>query len=139
MIIIENAVSTHTASKQWHHSPPEKMLRLTFRHWLCSTHYTAVWINEKNLCNQSSLYENYGRFLLQIEAITCVLQNRHFSWWAKMNGIQRRPLVGPWRMYCTYCSVPKSISRDEVTSNSKIINPIALVVTSYTCLKASGS
>jgi len=26
----------------------------------------------KNLCNQSSHYENSGRFLLQIEAIECV-------------------------------------------------------------------
>jgi len=29
---------------------------------------------EKNLCNQISHYENYGRFLLLIEAITCVPQ-----------------------------------------------------------------
>jgi len=27
---------------------------------------------EKNLCNQSSHYENYGRFLLRIETITCI-------------------------------------------------------------------
>jgi len=33
---------------------------------------------EKNLCNQSSLYENYGWFLLRIEAIMCILQNQHF-------------------------------------------------------------
>jgi len=32
------------------------------------------------------------------------------------------------RMYCTYCGVPKGTSRDEVTSNSKTINPIALAV-----------
>jgi len=45
MIIIENVVSMHTASKQWHRAPPEKMLRLMLQCWLCSTRYTAVWIN----------------------------------------------------------------------------------------------
>jgi len=42
MIINENAESTHTASKQWHHAPPE---RLVLWSWLCSTRYTAVQIN----------------------------------------------------------------------------------------------
>jgi len=31
-------------------------------------------------------------------------------------------------MYCTYFGVPKGTSRDEVTSNSKKIEPIALAV-----------
>jgi len=35
-----------------------------------------------------------------MEAITCLLQNWHFSWWAKINGTQRRALVSPWRMHC---------------------------------------
>jgi len=33
---------------------------------------------KKNFCNQSSHYENYGRFPLQMEAIMCLPQNRHF-------------------------------------------------------------
>jgi len=42
MIIIENAVSMHTASKQWHRAPPEKMLHLVLQCWLRSTRYTAI-------------------------------------------------------------------------------------------------
>jgi len=38
---------------------------------------------KKNFCNQSSHYENYGQFPLGFEAITCLPQNQHFSWWAK--------------------------------------------------------
>jgi len=41
---------------------------------------------EKILCNQSSHYENYRQFLLQMEAIMRLPQNQHFSQWAKMNG-----------------------------------------------------
>jgi len=66
---------------------------------LWSTHYTAVQI-KINFCNKSSHYENYRRSPLEIEAITCLPQNRHFSWWAKMNGTQRRALVSPWRIHC---------------------------------------
>jgi len=33
---------------------------------------------KRNLCSQSSHYENYRRFLLQMEAITCLLQNQNF-------------------------------------------------------------
>jgi len=83
---------------------------------------------EKNLCNQSNHYENYGQFLLQIEAITCVLQNQHFLWWAKVNGTKRRALVRPWRVHFMNSSASKGASRDEATSNSKKIKPIALVV-----------
>jgi len=43
---------------------------------------------EKNLCNQSSHYENNGWFLLRMEVITCLPQNLYFSWWAKMNETQ---------------------------------------------------
>jgi len=48
-----------------------------------------------------------------IEAIMCLPQTRHLSWWMKMNGIQ---MVSP---YCMYCSVPKGTSKDEATLNSK--------------------
>jgi len=73
--------------------------RMKRKHFI-ATHYTAVRINDclkKNLCNQSSHYENYRRFPLWMEAITCL---PHFLWWAKMNGTQRRALVSLWRMHC---------------------------------------
>jgi len=37
----------------------------------------------------------------------------------KMNGIQRRTLVSPRRMHCTYCGMPKGTSWAEVTSHSE--------------------
>jgi len=39
---------------------------------------TNLQLFKKNFCNQNSHYENYGRFLLQMEAIVCLPQNRHF-------------------------------------------------------------
>jgi len=74
---------------------------------------------KKNFRNQCSRYENYGRFLLGIEAITCLPQNRHFLWWAKMNGTQRRALISPWRMHCMYSGMAKGTSQAEATMNSE--------------------
>ena len=54
--------------------------------------------------------------------------NRHLSLSAKMNGTQRRILVSPWRMYCTYCGMLKGTCRAEATSNSEKIKPVALAV-----------
>ena len=54
--------------------------------------------------------------------------NWHFSLSAKINGTQRRTLVSPWRMNCTYCGMPKGTSRVEATSNNEKIKPIALAV-----------
>jgi len=87
----------------------------------CSTCSAAVRIYNclKRTCNQHSHYENYRWFLLRMEAITCLPQNRHFSWWAKMNGTQRRTLVSPWRMHCMYRGMAKGTSWAEVTSNSE--------------------
>ena len=45
-----------------------------------------------------------------------------------MNGTQRRSLVSPWKMHCTYCGIPKGTSRAEATLNNKNINPVALAV-----------
>jgi len=42
--------------------------------WLCSTCYAAVQIKGKKYYHHSSYYENYGWFLLQMEAITCLPQ-----------------------------------------------------------------
>jgi len=72
-----------------------------------------------NFCNQSSHYENYGWFPLQIKANTCIPQNQHFSWWAKMNGTLRRALVSSWRMYYMHSGVAKGTSQAETTSNSE--------------------
>jgi len=45
-----------------------------------------------------------------------------------MNGTLRRTLVSPWRMYCTYCGIPKGTSQAEATSNSEKIKPVALAI-----------
>jgi len=36
---------------------------------------------EKNLCSQSSHNENYRQFPLRTEAIMCIPQSQHFSWY----------------------------------------------------------
>jgi len=61
MIIIENAASTHTASKQWHHVPPEKMLRLRF-----GAGYVIQKYKSTNNClkRTSTITMKNGRFLL---------------------------------------------------------------------------
>jgi len=64
---------------------------------------------------QSNCYE----LPLRMEAIMCLPQNQHYSWWAKMNGIQRKALVSPWRMHWMYSGIAKGTSWVEVTSNSK--------------------
>jgi len=69
-----------------------------------------------------------------MEAIMCLPQNLHFSWWTKMNGTQRRGVVSPWRMHCMHSGMAKGTSRAEAKSNSKKIKPVAL---SYVSLKAS--
>jgi len=61
---------------------------------LCSTHYAAVRIN-KNFCNESSHYRNYGWFPLKWKPSRAYHKNQHFLWWAKVNGTQRRTLVNP--------------------------------------------
>jgi len=43
---------------------------------LCSS--TNQLLFKKNFCNQRSHYENFGQFLLGIEAIICLPQNQHF-------------------------------------------------------------
>jgi len=54
-----------------------------------------------------------------MEAITCLPQNRHFSWWTKMNGTQRRAMLSPWRMHCMYSGMAKGTSWAEATLSSK--------------------
>jgi len=61
----------HTASKQWHRMPAEKMRHLALQCAMFNTLYSSTnqQLFEKNLCNQSSHYESYGQFLLRIKAI----------------------------------------------------------------------
>jgi len=90
---------------------------------LCSS--TNQHLLKKNLCNQSSHYENYGQFNGSHHVPTTKLT---LSWWTKMNGIQRRVMVSPWRMHCMYSGMEKGISQAEATSNSEIIKLIALAI-----------
>jgi len=45
-----------------------------------------------------------------------------------MNGTQRRILVSPWRVHCTYCNIPKGTSQVEAMSNSEKSKSIALAI-----------
>jgi len=72
---------------------------------------SSMKLLKKQLSNQNSHYEIY-RYLLQKEAIP----NWHLSLSAKINW---RALVSPWRTHCMYCTMSKSISQAEGTSNSK--------------------
>jgi len=116
----------HTASKQWHWVPKlhqllsEKEDAAMFKPLYSNTNQQLL----KNFCNQSSPYENYTWFPLQM----CIPQNQHFSRWAKINGTQRRALVSPWRMHCVYSGMAKGTSWVEATSNSKKIKPVALAI-----------
>jgi len=83
----------HTASKQSHRVPH---LRIFI--WKEDSSLPAMF---KPLCISNCLKRtfvikvrsHYIRFPQQMEAITCLPQNRHFSWWTKMNGTQRRAVV----------------------------------------------
>ena len=52
----------------------------------------------------------------------------HFLLSEKMNGTQRRTLVSPCRMHCTYCSMLKVTFPAEATLNSEKIKPVALAI-----------
>ena len=62
------------------------------------------------------------------EAMHHATMNRHLGLSAKRNGTQRRTKVSPLWMHCTYSGMPKGTFRDEATSNSEKIKPIALAV-----------
>ena len=79
----------------------------------------------------------YGQFMLRSQGSHHVLPPyRHLSLSAKMNYTQRRILVSPRRMCCTFCGMPKDTSRAEVTLNSEKIKPVALAVIEL-CLSES--
>ena len=67
---------------------------------------------EKNLCNY---YKNTDNFFYK--GSNHVLQVYQQIDTFILNGIQRRTPVSPWRMHCTYCSLPKAplkLSRYQV-------------------------
>ena len=78
----------HTASKiEWCRAP-----QLSLSSEKLSIHYAALLamfnplynitnqeLFEKHLCNQSSHYEKYGRFLLQRKAVTCYRKSTPFA------------------------------------------------------------
>ena len=98
---------------------------------LCSTCYTAVRI-KKCLKSTSVLkaatMKNMDDFSLRKRSHYVQPSNQCFSLSAKMNGTQRRTLVSPWRIHCTYCGMPKGTSRAEATLNREKIKPVAIAV-----------
>jgi len=94
--------------------------------WKFQTLYSSTnqQLFKKNFWNQRSHFENYVWFPLQIEAITCLPQNRYFLWRTKMNGTQRRALVSPWRMHYMYSGMAKGTSGAEAASNSEKTKPV---------------
>jgi len=83
---------------------------------------------EKHLCNQGNLYGKYGQFPLRTGSHHMQPPNQRFSLSAQTNGTQRRTLVSPRRMHCTYCGMPKGTSRTEAMLNSEKTKPITLAV-----------
>jgi len=56
-----------------------------------------------------------------MQAITCLPLNRHFSWWTKMNGTQRRAMLSPWRAHCMYSGMAKGTSQAEVSEKIRSV------------------
>ena len=105
---------------------------------LCSTCYTAVQI--KN-CSKSTpvikiaTMKNTDGFYYEGKPSHATTKLTLFT-----VETQRRRLVGPRRMHCMCCSMPKGTSRAKATSNSEKINPIVLAVVELClCLMASVS
>ena len=101
---------------------------ITFRCQLCLTHHTAIWIN---YCSKSTVatMKNVSVISVMKGNHHVQLPNWHFSMSAKMNGMQRRTLVCPRRMHCTY--ILRYAKRHLATLNSEKIKPVALAVIRY--------
>ena len=124
---------THTAFEMAPHAPAILSEKWNIRYSLLLAMFDPLHssMNQKlfykHLCNRSSHYEKYRWYLLRREAITCYHQiDTLLS--AKMNGTQRRTLVSPWRMHCTYCGMPKGTPRAEAMLNREKIKSVALAV-----------
>jgi len=99
------------------------------------TYIFIVWKEDASLpamfmCNQSSHYENYRWFPLQMEAIMCLPQNQHFVV-NKDEGGRGKSMKNT--LYVQQYG--KSTSRAEATSNSKKNQACSL---SHCWVKASG-
>jgi len=103
----------------------KNMLRLKLKYPLPSSvsslySSTNQELFEKNLRNQVATMKNADNFSLRKGSHHMQPPNWHFSLSAKMNGTQRRtPVVSPWRIHCTYCSMPIGTSQAEVTLKSE--------------------
>ena len=76
----------------------------------------------------------YKDFCISIIANTATgkphhaITNQHLALSVKRTGTQRGTKSSPRYMYCMYCGWQKGTSRDEATSNSEEIKPIALSI-----------
>ena len=89
-------------------------------------HFTSSYFQPVTQQYESELFEKHLCNLWKMWTISVskgshhvLAPNQHLSLSAKMNGTQRRTLVSPWRMHCTYCGMPKDTCRAEATSNSE--------------------
>jgi len=80
----------------------------------CIPHWNAPHLHIYRL-KRRRFMANCVQPIMQQYKSTTVPQNQYFSWWAKMNGTQKRT---PWRMHCMYSGMAKA-SRAEVKSNSE--------------------
>ena len=106
--------------------------------WNVSIHYpslSAMFNLLHSSTNQELFEKHHGWFPLHKESNHMQPPNQQFWLSAQMNGTQKRTLLSPRRMHCTYCSMPKGNSWAEATLNSEKIKRVA---SSYTTLKASG-
>jgi len=126
--------SSHNKKIRWCCAPQlssETEVSISLLCQACSTFYTAVQI--KRCLKSTSVIKVanmkiYRRFLLREGSNHVQPPIQRCSQSAKMNRTQRRTLVRPWRMHCTYCSMPKGTSRAEATLNSEKVKPVALAI-----------
>jgi len=114
-------------------------------HTTCPTYVFIVWKEDASLpamfnplCSSTNQQLFKRTFAIKVatmkitddlmEVITCLPLNRHFLWWTKMNGTQRRAMLSPWRTHCMYSSTAKGTSQAEATSKSEKIRPVALAI-----------
>jgi len=83
---------------------------------------------KRNSYNQSSHYENYGRFSLWMEAITCLPQNQYFSMVSKDKWDTKEDTGKSMKNALYVQWHGKRHLRAEAMSNSKKIKPVALVI-----------
>jgi len=119
---MKNTMVPHTPVIVWNWSIHYPSLSAVFDSLHSSTNQELF---EKHLCNKSSCYEKYGRFLvMQRKPSRATTKLTLFT----VSKAQRRTLVIPWRIHCTYSNMPKGTSRAEATSNREKIKLVALAI-----------